>query len=80
MNKLYAIKQKSTPSQVVKGRDIYKGHHTALSLNQLIKLLKNDGIGCVERIRHDDTTPRNTRQLNGTEMLELWKVFQRTLK
>ncbi len=77
MGKLYAVKLKKTPSQAVKGRFIDKGHHTTRSLNQVIKLIREKGIGCVETIRHDDRTPRNTRQLNRKEMLEMWKAFER---
>jgi hypothetical protein len=53
------------------------GHYTARSLSQLINLIAEKGIGCVETIRHDDKTPRNTRQLNRNEMLEMWKAFER---
>lgn len=78
MSKLYAVKLKNTPSRVVIGRDIDKGHYTARSLNKIIKIIAEKGIGCVETIRHDDRTPRrNTRQLNGKEMLEMWKAFER---
>jgi hypothetical protein len=80
MNKLYAIKLKKTPSQVVKGRYVDMGHHTTLSLDQTINLITEKGIGCVEAIRHDDKTPRNARLLNRTEMLELWKAYERKRK
>jgi hypothetical protein len=77
MSKLYAVKLKKTPSQAIKGRFIDMGHYTARSLSQLINLIAEKGIGCVETIRHDDKTPRNTRQLNRNEMLEMWKAFER---
>jgi hypothetical protein len=74
MKKLYAVKMKTIRSKF-DGRVVRAGHHTALSLNQLIKLISDKGIGCVETIRHDDKTPRNTRQLNRTETIDLWKVY-----
>jgi hypothetical protein len=80
MNKLYTVKLKRTSSEAVKGRYIDMGHHTALSLNQTINLIIEKGIGCVEAIRHDDKAPRNTRQLNRTEMLELWQTYERKRK
>jgi hypothetical protein len=76
MNKLFAVKLKRTRSQF-SGRVIDAGHHTTLSVNQVVKLIKKEGIGCVELIRHDDRTPRNTRQLNRNEMLEMWQAVDR---
>ena len=80
MNNLYAVKLKKTPSRAITGRYIDMGHHTTLSLIQTINLITEKGIGCVEAIRHDDKTPRNTRLLNRAEMLELWQAYERKRK
>jgi hypothetical protein len=76
MNKLYAVKLKSIKSQI-NGGNIDAGHHTTLSVKEVAKLIKQKGIGCVELIRHDDRTPRNARQLNRNEMLEMWQAVDR---
>jgi hypothetical protein len=75
MNKLYAVKLKPIKSQI-NGGNIDAGHHTTRTVNQVVKLIKEKGIGCVELIRHDDKTPRNTRQLNRSEMLEMWQAVE----
>jgi hypothetical protein len=75
MNKLYAVKLKPIKSQI-NGGNIDAGHHTTLSVNEVAKFIKQKGIGCVELIRHDDKTPRNTRQLNRSEMLKMWQAVE----
>ena len=73
MKKLYAVKMKTIRSKF-DGRVVRAGYHTALTLNHLIKLISEKGISCLETIRHDDKAPRNTRQLNRTETINLWKA------
>ena len=80
MDKLYAVKLKKT-QVLLKGRmrDVQglMGHNTTKTLDEVVTLIKEKGIGCVETIRHDDKTPRNTRQLNRNEILEMWKAVER---
>lgn len=76
MNKLYAVKLKKTRLQCI-GRVVDVGHHTTLTVNQVVKLIKENGVGRVEWIRHDDKMPRNTRRLNRSEMLQMWQAVER---
>ncbi|HZL13612.1 MAG TPA: hypothetical protein VFC85_05665 [Verrucomicrobiae bacterium] len=78
MKKLYAVKLRKTRLRLkdspLDGRVLGFGHNTTLSFEQVIKLIAEKGISNVDVIRHDDKTPRNTRQLNKTHLLELWKA------
>jgi hypothetical protein len=79
MTHLYAVKLRKTRADVGgHSRVIDAGHHTTLTLNEAIKIVKREGICLVENIRHDDKTPKNTRQLNRDELLEFWKACERT--
>ena len=84
MKKLYAVKFRKSifenKGSTHHGAVLNHGHKTKLSFEQLIQLITEKRIGNVESIRHDDETPTNARQLNKTELLELWKAVDRLNK
>jgi hypothetical protein len=61
-----------------KGILINKGHRTGLTLEHLVELIAERGVSRFKRILHDDKLPeRNTKAVNGAEMLSIWKRVQK---
>jgi hypothetical protein len=77
MNKKYWLKLKP------KDRFFYgRGHHRSLSKEEVVTLIKKEGVLKVNVILHDDTTPdggKNNTHLDGKEVLEIWKAYQKNM-
>jgi hypothetical protein len=75
MSKLYWVKTYKKRGEAVGLAT--KGHCTGKSQQEVIDLISKEGIRRVITIRHfdknDDNTHRNTRQIGGNEMLQIWK-------
>lgn len=74
-NRAYRIKFKPVRDKgiLLWSRVGYKG---PLSWENTVKMISEKGIEEVKQIQHFDKTPANYRQLDGKEMLLLWKAVK----
>jgi hypothetical protein len=78
MKGLFKIKFVSTRKKGFRGQTGQAGHADRNPWGCVVNLITERGVGAVEYIRHDDDGPGANKQLDGKEMLALWKAVEQS--
>lgn len=57
-----------------------QSHFVGLTESQLVSTVLEQGVHRVLSITHDDQGPRDIRQVEGTEMISIWKEVYRMIR
>ena len=73
----FKVKFVSKRTKGFRGQSGDAGNMDRMPWKLIVEEIAKQGIQSVEYVRHDDSEPTNKKQLDGKEMLALWKSVEK---